>query len=226
MKINQTIVTTNERTIMYSIMLGAFVEVQENYDYTDFSENPLESLDTDYYMPYDWRGVAQSKYVLETLKELSSESLEKANHTERKEFFEKVINELVDIEYMENSTLQEIFDNEISECDLLDYLTNLSYLINKYTDKTMLPINVYTHSYSDFSIGNNYSDAFIIVDNDCKQDLEKTMDYYSEWFNGWIYEVTCYNTLENAINEDDCYISDIYSSDMYEFENTLREIKA
>lgn len=227
MKINDTIVTVKERTIMYSEMLDAFVEIQENYDYSDFSdyaENPIDYLSIDYYMPCDWVHVTKTNGVLYNLKELVSSSLEKASRVERKEFFEKVISELVDIEYMENSTLQEIFHDEIEPSDLLDYLSSLSFLINKYTNKTMLPIDVYTHSESRFSVGNTYSYAFIIVPNELVQGIEKEMERFTDYFNGWIYDVTCYDTLENAINKNDSYTSVIYSSDMNYFENSLKEI--
>lgn len=252
MKITKTIVTTIERTIKKHMGYNVYVDTT-NDDQPEYVNdlavwlNPLEDIDAFYWFPYNWNDTAKSKNDPQVkLISLTVNALNRADRNERKQFYNTIISPMIDKGYIdkevfESMTIAEIIDEYAGEFSLLTHLDELEPLISKYTNYSLYPVYVYTHSDSTFRLCDNFynnkgSDenaAFIIVNNNDfdpdpkvrKETVSGIIDNYTDYFNGSVFEFKSYSTLEDAINDNNIETLTVYANELNDFMKQLQDIE-
>lgn len=244
MKITKTVVTLIERTIKKHKNYNVYVDTtnENEPDYVDdlsFCENPLDQIEAIYWLPYNWTDVAKSKIDPQIkLVDLTVNALKKADRKERKKFYDTIVNPIInkgyfDKDLLESMTLNEIIDEYAGEFELFTHLNQLQLLIHKYTNYSLYPVYVYTHSDSTFKLIDNFDEssdkeqAFIIVNNEdvTKDALTTAIDNFTDYFNGSVFEFKAYDTLQDAINDTNIESLTVFANELTDFINNLTDIE-
>ena len=221
MIIKKTVVAEKEIDLRFDTASSLYVEFEENPAHADYVENPFGDTEVSYHMPYNWTDSAD--FGTDSLEELLKEGLDNAPVGEQKAFFDKWIADLMDDP--ENALEDNLFSTLIDEYAQYGedyeggYLQAVANIINLYTDSKVYPIDVTTHSYSTFSLGNSFSDAYLIAPQAMDSaTFEYLLNAFTDWFNGFVYEYVAYETLEDAINQEDSVAVTVFGDDMNEWE--------
>lgn len=244
MKIKKTIVTTIERTIKkhkkYNVYVDTTNENEPNYvDDLAFCDNPLDQIAAIYWLPYNWNDVAKSKTDPQIkLVEVTVTALKQADRNERKEFYDTIVQPIINKEYfdkplLESMMLDEIIDEYAGEFELFVHLDQLQPLIHKYTNYSLYPVYVYTHSDSTFKLIDRFDEsstkeqAFIIINNDnaTKNELKVAIDNFTDYFNGSVFEFKAYDTLQDAINDTNIEALTVFANELTDFINNLTDVE-
>lgn len=237
MKIKELIIKETFREIKFSNYLDSYVDVTniDNPIQGEISDDDNPLLGQTYYMPYDWRNIAQSNNDPQRkVFDLFIKTIKQASKTELQYIYDRMIkpNNHVDCH---NMSLTDIFSDPTNKFDIdnfSDYYYIVAPLINKYTSKRMIPISVWTCGTSVFQLKNEFSststiqdnnEAFLLLDAKLLSDkpkhtktiLKNIMTDYTDYFNGHIYEIITFNNLEDAINNQNQSIHNMKANEFY-----------
>lgn len=224
MIIKQTVVTEKEIDLRFDTANSLYVEFEEYPEHADYIGNPFAGTEVSYHLPYNWTDSAD--FGTGSIEELLKEGLDNAPIEEQKAFFDKWIADLMDDpeNALEDNLLSMLIDEyaQYGEDYEGDYLQAVANIINLYTESKVYPIDVTTHSYSTFSLGNSFNDAYLIAPQAMDTiTVEYLLNAFTDWFNGFVYAYVAYDTLENAINQENSVAVTVFEDDMYEWEAGL-----
>lgn len=105
-------------------------------------------------------------------------------------------------------------------------MEKIQELLEEHTDKRLWFVHVYTHSGSTFRLSDEVTKGYLLVSNGLKIEfIELLLNMYTDYFNGHVYEFKAYETLEDAINEEDETWLEVYGHNFIDFEKKLKDIR-